>query len=90
MRSARFVPQPRALRDHPAQLQHVIKLARKRDRGVRPLGTVAEIDVPETLQQFAQFRVRLLQVLVIADDRAVLGHQLAEFAPEFEGILRAV
>src|SRR2546428_3384627 len=47
MRAARLVPQPRALRDHPAELQHVVKLACKRHGGICPLRTVAEINVPE-------------------------------------------
>src|SRR2546427_3532870 len=46
VRSARFVPQARALRDHPGQLQHVVKLTRKCNGGIRPLRAVAEIDVP--------------------------------------------
>src|SRR5712692_516387 len=90
MRAARLVPQPRALRDHPAQLQHVIKLTRKRHGGICPLRTIAEIDVPEALQQFAQLGVGLLQVLVVADDGAVLGHQLAKLAPELERVFGAV
>ena len=43
MRPARFVPQARALSNHPRQLQHVIKLPRKYHAGIRPLRAVAQI-----------------------------------------------
>src|ERR1035438_9347674 len=46
-------------------------------------------DYLQTVQQFNQLRIRLLQILVVADDRAVLRHQLAQFAPQPERILRA-
>ncbi len=54
------------------------------------MGAIAEVDMPEPLQQSAQFAVGFLQILVVADDGAVLGHQIAQFAPQFEWVLCAV
>src|ERR1700722_17950292 len=41
--AARFVAQPRALNNYPRQLQHVVKLTRKREAGIRPLRLIREI-----------------------------------------------
>src|SRR6266446_4836508 len=42
------------------------------------------------MQHVNKFSVRCLNFLVVADDRAVLGHQCAEFAPEKKRILAAI
>src|SRR2546422_2933293 len=52
MGTARFVTHGGTLRDYPRQLQHVIELAREDDRGIGPVRAIAQIDLPEALQQF--------------------------------------
>ena len=51
---------------------------------------VAQVDVREALQQLDNFRVGLLQRVVVADDGAVARHQLAQLAPQAEGVFRAI
>ena len=82
VRAARFVSHARALRDHARQLQHVVKLAGEDHAGVRPLRAVAQVHLAEAFEQLHQLRVGLLQVLVVADDGAILGHQLTQFLPQ--------
>src|SRR5713226_6719984 len=90
VRAARFVPQTRALSDDSRELQHVVELTDKRHGRVRPLRAIAQVDVLEAFQQLHQFGVGLEQVFVVAKDRAVFGHQLAQLAPEQKWILLAV
>src|SRR4051794_588167 len=90
MRAARFVALQRALHDYPRELQHVIELAGEGETGVGPLALVAEVDVVVTLQQFDDLLVGQLQPLVVADHGGVLGHDLAQFAPQLKGILRTL
>src|SRR5712692_10145465 len=47
--AAGLVAHGRALRNYARQLQHVVQVARKNNRGIGPLRTVAEVDVLETL-----------------------------------------
>ena len=79
MRAAGLIAHLRTLRDHPGQLQHVVKLAREDNRRVGPLRPITEIDLAIALEHLDQLGIRLLQILVVADDRAILGHQLAQY-----------
>ena len=90
MRSARFVAHARTLRDHARQLQHVVKLPGKDYGRVRPLRAVAQVDVLEAVQHIDDLGVRFPALLVVADNGAVRGHQLTQFAPDQEWILGAV
>ncbi len=49
----------------------------------------AEVDVFVAVEELDDLFVGLLEALVIADDGGVLGHGLAQFAPQPEGILSA-
>ena len=42
------------------------------------------------LKQFHQLGIRVIQVLVVADHGAVLGHDVAEFAPQHERVFGTV
>ena len=90
MRAPRFIAHPGALCNHPRQLQHVVQLPRKYDGCVRPVRAIAQVNLAKALQHLDQLGIGLLQILVVADDGAVLGHQLTQFAPQLERILRAV
>src|SRR6266487_689214 len=90
MSAARLVARQRAKRDHPRQDQHVLQLAGEVQRLVRPLRAVAEIDFLVALLQSADLCFGHLQVFVHACDGDVLGHDVSEFAPDRDGILRSV
>ena len=88
VRTARFVAHSRFPARSLAKAAACCRSSRvKTTVHARPLGAVASIHPPETLQQLDQLSVGLLQILVVADDRAVFGHQLAQFLPQLERIL---
>ena len=89
MRAPRFIAHARTLRNYSRQLQHVVKLAGEHDGRVGPLRPVAQVHMLKAFQQFHQLGVGFLKMLVVTDYRAILGHQLAEFLPDLEWILRA-
>ncbi len=90
VRAARLVAQNRAQRDGPRKFQHVLKLPRKGKAGVGPLALVAQVHALVALEQLHDLLVGFLQVLVVADHGCVLGHGLAQLAPQLEGILSAL
>ena len=90
MRAARLIAQQRAQHDGSRKLQHVLQLAGEGKAGVGPLAAVAQVHVLVAVEQFDDLFVGLLEALVVADDGGVLGHGLAQLAPQLEGILRAL
>ena len=88
VRAARLVAQNRAQRDGPRQLQHVLQLPGKGEAGVGPLAAVAQVHALVAVEQLDDFFVGLLQPLVVAGYGGVLGHGVAQLAPQLEGIFR--
>jgi hypothetical protein len=87
--AAGFVAEARALDDDAAELQHVVELAGEGEAGVGPLALVAQVDVAVAVEELDDLGVGFVEAGVVADDGGVLGHGLAEFAPELEGVFGA-
>src|SRR3984957_10546187 len=87
--SAGLVAEACALDDDAAELEHVVELAREGEAGVGPLALVGEVDVLVALEEFDDLGVGFVEAGVVADDGGVLGHGVAEFAPELEGVFGA-
>ena len=87
--SAGLVAEACALDDDAAELEHVPELAGEGEAGVGPLALVGEVDVAVAVEEFDDLGVGFVESGVVADDGGVLGHGLAEFAPELEGVFGA-
>ncbi len=87
--SAGFVAETCSLNDNAGELEHVVELAGKGEAGVGPLALVAQVDVAITRLQLDDLGVGLFKTGVVPDDGGVLGHGLAKFAPDLEGVLGA-
>ena len=87
--SAGLVAEACALDDDAAELEHVVELAGEGEAGVGPLALVGEVDVAVAVEEFDDLGVGFVEALVVADDGGVLGHGLAEFAPDLEGVFGA-
>ena len=65
-------------------------MAREGEAGVGPLAAVGQVHILIAVEQLDNLLVGLLESLVIANYRGVLGHGLAQLAPQLEGILIAL
>src|SRR5580704_1504583 len=90
VRTAGFVAIERTYSDHAGQDQHILQLAREVECLIGPAGAIAEIDLAIARLQFPELGVRAFEILVDACYGDVLGHNLAEFFPDGDGILGAV
>src|SRR5690242_177447 len=90
MRAARFVARAGAHGDDPGENQHVPQFTREVQGLVGPCGAVAQVDPAVARLQFLQCAAGFLQVFVDARDGDVLGHDLAEFAPDGQRVLAPV
>ena len=87
--SAGLVAEACALDDDAAELEHVVELAGEGEAGVGPLALVGEVDVAVAVEEFDDLGVGFVEAGVVADDGGVLGHGVAELAPDLEGVFGA-
>src|SRR5579885_2180742 len=59
------------------------------ERSIGPHRSIAQIDSLKTFQKFDQLGVSLREIVVVANDGAILGHQFAEFTPDTKRVLIA-
>ena len=90
VRAAALVPLQRPTQHRLGVDDHVAQRPRERQILVRVHARVAQADVLVPLLPVLQLVERFLQSVVVADDRAVVGHPLAQFLPDDVRIFRAL
>src|SRR5207244_8920112 len=87
---AALVARERAARDDARQLEHVPELFHEGRLLIQPAAAIVQSDAPPTVFELDDLVLGAAKILVVALDGDVLGHPLAELAPERVRVLAAV
>src|SRR5262249_53226163 len=90
VRPPRLVAQQRAAHDDARQHEHVPALAEEHQRAVRGAAVVEDARVLPPIHQLHDLLLRLAELVVPADDRAVARHPVAELVRDLVRVLRPV